>query len=196
MKRLAIVVLVGAMLSGCLESSAKSEAVSKEEKAIESIAVSSNTPDMAIKSWWSLKDANLRLSKALCFDNSKARAEVFTKLRSLAGRDIAVEQDCNLMSETYSRSIESVDIQSETMAIVTATIRNTTPPDDGAPFGSEEKAAKEKGSIYKYTLERSDAKSGWVIGKMSRKPYYSSSWDDVLNAPEPYNHKYVNDGNQ
>lgn len=193
MKRLALAVLAGIVLVGCLDRGADNPALSSALKQAADLKVSAVSPDMTVKSWWGLKDAAIKLDDELCRELVKSRAKLEEKTKEIAGDSIEYTMTCSDVSESYERTIESVDVQSDTRAIVTASIKNVTPPDPGASTDSSEQANKRKGSVFKYLLERQDASSGWKITKVTHMAFYSRSWDDVFKKKEPYNHVYVNE---
>lgn len=196
MKRLALVALAGIVLAGCFDNGNESSALSSAIKQASDVKVSAVSPDMAVKSWWALKDAAIKLDGELCRELVKSRASLEEKTKEIAGGVLEYAMTCPVTSESYERNIESVDVQSETRAIVTASIKNVTPPDPGASTDSGEQANKKKGSAFRYLLERPDASSGWKITKVSHMAFYSRSWDDAYKKKEPYNHIYVNEGYQ
>ncbi|HCN45043.1 MAG TPA: hypothetical protein DIT18_04775 [Pseudomonas sp.] len=193
MKRLALVVMAGSVLAGCLDKSSDNAALSRAIQQASDVKVSAVSPDMAVKSWWALKDAAIKLDNALCLELVKSRARLEEKTKQIAGDSIEYGMTCSDGAESYERTIESVDVQSDTRAIVTASIKNVTPADPGASTDSSEQANKKKGSAFKYVLERQDSSSEWKVSKVSYMAFYSRSWDDAFKKKEPYNHIYVNE---
>lgn len=193
MKRLALVVVAGTVLAGCFDKSGDNAALSTAIQQASDVKVSAVSPDMTVKSWWALKDAAIKLDDELCRELVKSRAKLEEKTKQIAGESIEYAMTCSDVLENYERTIESVDVQSDTRAIVTASIKNLTPPDPGASTDSSEQANKKKGSAFKYLLERQDSNSGWKITKVSYMAFYSRSWDDAFKRKEPYNHIYVNE---
>ncbi|RRV49589.1 hypothetical protein [Pseudomonas sp. p106] len=196
MKGMVLVGVASLALAGCFDKGETNTALSGAKKAVSEIKVSNVSPDMTVKSWWALKDAGIRLNDELCTELVKSRAELEEKTKAIADDELNFGTTCSTVTDRYERKIESVDVQSDTRAIVTALIKNTTPPDPGASLDSEEQANKEKGYAFKYLLERSDANSGWSISQVSKMAFYSRSWDDVYKKPKPYNHIYVNENDQ
>ena len=101
------------------------------------------------------------------------------------------EGECGLKPPSFDRQITKVEVQSETRAVVTARIKNVTPPEVGATLDDESRTAKEAGEPFQYLLERKDAKSGWKITKIASFPSYASDWKDVYEKPKPSNNRYV-----
>lgn len=192
MKRVLVVAAAAIVLAGCEKpQEQKPPARMAAEQAVGSLSSAQNSPDVTVKSWWKAKDAWEKIAQAQCENSNELMSSVQKNMETLAGPEIMTSIDCS-SSETYERKIEDVQVQSETRALVVARIKNTTPPDPGAPIDSEDQRLKDTGTLIRYTLERSDAKAGWKIVGASGKAGYSSTWDDILEKSEPYNYKYVN----
>lgn len=184
------------VLAGCNNEQAATSGSAQAAADVEKVVVGSNSPDVTVKSWWALKDAGLRLEDELCKEGQKSWVGVDKRLRALAGDEVDTSYRCLSKSPTYSRKIDSVDVQSETRAVVLATIKNTSPPDDRASTDSAEAAGKEKGSEFRYLLERKDSSSSWAITQVESRAFYSRSWEPELQRPRPSNQIYVDSGAQ
>lgn len=196
MKRVLVLVVAVLALSGCEKpQEPKPPARMSAEQAVGNLSSAQNSPDVTVKSWWKAKDAWVKIAQAQCENSNDLMLSVQNNMEAIAGPEIMTSIDC-ASEETYERKIEDVQVQSETRALVVARVKNSTPPDPGAPTDSEDQRLKDTGTVIRYTLERSDAKAGWKIVGASGKAGYSSTWDDILEKREPYNHKYVNTGLQ
>jgi hypothetical protein len=196
MKRILAVAVAAVVLAGCEKpQEQKPPARMAAEQAVESLSSAQNSPDITVKSWWSAKDAWVKVAMAQCESSGDLMKKIQNNMETLAGPEIKTSIDCNSV-EKYDRKIEDVQVQSDTRAVVQARVRNVTPPDPGADTDSEHQRIKDLGDQIRYVLERKDANDGWKIVGATSKPGWSSKWDDILKKPEPYNHRYVSDGLQ
>lgn len=196
MKRLMAVGLISVALSGCFERDPVDDGLSRSINAVSQIEVATNSPDVTVKSWWKIKDASAAVRTEICKSNQKEASKYFDKLSQLSANDLASRGDCLTKSPSFDRQILKVEIQSDTRSIVTARIKNTTPPEEGATLDESDKKAKEAGEPFQYLLERKDAQSGWKITKISSFPSYANDWQDVNEKPKPSNNRYVYGGFQ
>lgn len=191
MKRLMMVLVIPMALSGCFEKAPANEGLARSINAVGSIETANNSPDATVKSWWIVKDASAEVRIELCRNNLKLAEPFFEKLSQLSADSLLGKGECGKKPPSFDRQIKKVDIQSETRAVVTAHIKNVTPPEEGAVLDDDAKRYKEAGEPFQYLLERKDAKSGWKITKIASFPSYASDWKDVYEKPAPSNNRYV-----
>lgn len=196
MKRLILLSLVSAGLSGCFEKDPVDEGLAKAISAVTAIEVANNSPDITVKSWWKIRDASAAVRTEICKRNQKAASPYFDKLSGLAASDLADHPNCLSRDPSFDREIKKVDVQSETRAVVTAHIKNVTPPEEGATLDATDIKTKESGEQFQYLLERKNAQTSWKITKISSFSSYAGEWRDVNEKPKPSNNKYVYSGYQ
>lgn len=196
MKRFVAVSLTALTLAGCLEKGQQDEALLKAVNAVENTEVKRNSPDMTVKSWWRVKDAGVAMYIEECRARVKVEAPLFAKLSELSTPDIYNDRECSKAPDTYDRQITNVDVQSDTRAVVTAKIVNTTPPDEGAVLSDEDRKRKEAGDAYQYVLERKDSGSEWKIAQVSNMPSWSRDWEVLFKKPAPSSNRWVLDFQQ
>ena len=135
---------------------------------IESLLVQSSSPDQTVKSWWRYLDLVELENIASC--NKASAEQPPAHLRYLA--QIA---DSELLSyktpkaggcvlDSFSRDIDEVKTESETRAIVYATIRNATAVPPGAEADEQDKKWRTAGFKYKYLVERTNG--AWKISQV------------------------------
>lgn len=191
MKRFLAVSLSALALAGCLEKSEKNEGLAKAVSAIEKTEINRNSPDMTVKSWWRVKDAGIALYLEGCKERLKVEAPLYSKLSELSTPEIYTDRACSDVPDTYEREITNVDVQSDTRAVVTARISNTTPPEPGAELSDKDRKSKEAGDAYQYVLERKDSASGWKIAQVSTMATWSREWRSIFKKPEPSSNRWV-----
>lgn len=188
-------ILIGAvavmLLAGCLDENKRSDGLTSATKQTEGIQIAANSPDAAIKSWWAVKDAGMNLDREICFEYTKMKSAATDKLKSLASDDLPMGRDCFQDILSFDRKIAKVEVESDTRAVVLATIKNTTPPESGAEMSDSDRKAKESGERYRYTLERKDSASNWKISRIENYPSYARDWQDAYTKPKPSNNQYV-----
>ncbi|WP_095093834.1 hypothetical protein [Pseudomonas sp. Irchel 3A5] len=193
-------ILIGAValvaLAGCLDQDKRPAGlVSATEKA-KGLSVASNSPDAAVKSWWSVRDAAMDLDREICLEYQRMKSPITDKLKALSTADLPAREDCFLDQLNFDRKISKVEVESDTRAVVGAVIKNITPPEPGAVLDARDRQLKEAGERYRYTLERKDASGEWKISRIENFPSYSSNWRDSYSKPEPSNNRYVYEGYQ
>lgn len=191
MKRLMVMGVISVALSGCFEKGPTDGGLAKSLSTVGAIEAANNSPDITVKSWWRVKDASMAVRVEVCKNDLRLAATYFEKLAKLSSNDLYNSDSCALAPLSFDRQIAKVDVQSDTRAVVTAHIKNVTPPEDGAKFDTDDKKAKEAGEPFRYLLERNDAKSGWQITKIESFPSYARDWQDVSEKPVPSNNRYV-----
>lgn len=196
MKRFAAVSLAALAISGCLEKSQQDEGLAKAVAGIERSDVSANSPDVAVKSWWRVKDAGAVMYVEACKSLVKTEAPYLAKLSELSTPDIYSGRNCSKTPDTFDRQITKVEVQSDTRAIVMAQIRNTTPPDEGAVLSEDDKARKEAGEAFQYVLERNGIGEDWKIAKVSNMPSWARDWEVLFKKPKPSTNRWVYESQQ
>ncbi len=191
MQRLTIIGMAALALAGCFDKGPADEGLAKAVGVVSAIEAANNSPDVAVKSWWRIKDASAVIRIEVCKNNLKLAAPYFAKLSQLAEKQLISEGECEKTPLVFDRQITKVDVQSDTRAVVTAHVRNATPPEDGATLDAEAKKTKEAGEPFQYVLERPDTKSGWMITKISSFSSYTKDWRDAYPKAEPSDNRYV-----
>lgn len=144
-----------------------------------------STPDRAIKSYWATLDA-IRMTEhemglqvrshfreAAAPLNSLFTAEV---RRTREGRETAIE--------SFNRDIASVEVETESRAVIVATIRNTTPIPEGAELSRYDEERRRDGERYRYVLEREG--DGWLVAEVWAYRDYRKDWDKMIPSdPTP-----------
>lgn len=189
--RILIGALVVALLAGCIDRAERSEGLVNATKQIEGLQLVTNSPDATVKSWWAAKDAGVRLEREICFEYVSLQRPAIEKLSQLASSNISEARACRADPLLFDRQIAKVEVESDTRATVYALIKNITPPEPGASLDESDRKMKELGERFRYTLERKDSSSGWVISKVSSLPSYSNDWQDAYIKTVPSNNRYV-----
>ncbi|MEW5507056.1 hypothetical protein [Pseudomonas antarctica] len=191
MQRLIIIGVTALALAGCFDKEQAEGGLAKAVSAVGAIEAANNSPDVTVKSWWRVKDASAAIRIEVCKNNLKLAAPYFGKLSQLAEGQMIGEGECEKTPLVFDRQITKVEVQSDTRAVVTAHIKNATPPEDGAVLDADAKKGKEAGEPFQYVLEREDAKSGWKITKISSFSLYTKEWRDAYPKSEPSGNRYV-----
>lgn len=176
-------------LAGCLDEN-RPEGLINATKDAESVLIAANSPDAAVKSWWSVKDAGIRLDREICHEYMKMSEPTAKKLSELASDSFPFRDRCSV-THSYDRKIAKVEIESDTRAVVNAVIKNSEPPEPGAEFDESDKKAKENGERYRYTLERSNSAASWRISAIEHFPSYARDWEEAYSKQKPSNNRYV-----
>lgn len=128
------------------------------------------TPDKALKSYWATNDAIGDHARA-----TQHETEAQKRYRSLLKQVMMpglVKEPTASATEKFSRDIESVDVQSESRAVIIARIKNTSPIPLGADVEESDLEARRNGDRYKYVLEKTGA--DWKVAELWE-------WQDYLN---------------
>ncbi|WP_409313685.1 hypothetical protein [Pseudomonas putida] len=179
------------VLTGCIEKDAQSDGLEKSITSIKEVKINADSPDMTVKSWWRLRDAAIILDVENCKFYLRKAADYSAKVSQLSTDSVHTGPTCEGEPLTFDRQITNVDVQSDTRAVVTAQIKNTTPPEKGSTLESADKKAKEAGAPYRYILEREEASGPWKISKVLTMPSYADTWEEVFTAPLLLNHRWV-----
>ena len=191
MQRLILVGVTALALAGCFDKGQAEGGLAAAVSAVGTIEAANNSPDVTVKSWWRVKDASATIRIEVCKNNLKLAEPYFGKLSQLAEGEMIGKGECEKTPLVFDRQITKVEVQSDTRAVVTAHIKNATPPEDGAVLDAEAKKSKEDGEPFQYVLERQDTKSGWKITKISSFSSYTKDWRDAYPKDEPSNNRYV-----
>lgn len=188
--KLIVGALAVAMLAGCNDQAKNHEGLLKATKDVEALPISANSPDAAVKSWWAVKDAGIRLDRELCIEYMKMIAPTTEKLSKLAVESFPFRDQCSV-TQAYERKITKVEIQSDTRAVVNAVIKNVEPADAGAVLDDSDKKAKEAGEPFRYTLERGKSTDDWKIATIENFPSYARDWEETYPKPKPSSNRYI-----
>lgn len=101
-------------------------------------------------------------------------ADTVKKDLFVASESRAKSDDDVCRKQTYRREISKVDIQSDTRALVYATVQNSVPPTPGYVMDADDKRRKEQGLSLRYLLERSGADKPWKIAQLYAQESYCS----------------------
>lgn len=144
-----------------------------------------DTPDNSVKSWWNIYDyiEKLRFDKCKVNENSMREwMQINTQalLTSEAIARFALSTGCEI--ETWKRQIDEVKSESETRAVVFASVWRTSAVPASADKDEIEKS--KKGTKMKYVLEKSQGK--WLLTdvyRFSPKTSYSTeNWDRLYDG--------------
>lgn len=166
---LKLATVVVAMLGAC----SKTGVTPPEKHAHLTISVDLSTPDRAIKSYWAVRDSvrsnqHEVITQAM---DALARAEAQTievsegaLAKELVGRQYRLEM--------FARDILDVKVESESRAVITALIKNSTPIPAGTELTKYDEELRTKGERYRYVLEKVSA--GWRIVEIWQWDTYPS----------------------
>lgn len=149
-------------------------------------AADTSTPDRALKSYWALLDwvnANNHAVRKINRQNADYK-EGAAALKELAVPRIAGEEQAAYEAPlyVYSREIVTANVETESRAVIMATIKNATPLPAGVPLDAKAQEQREKGSPYKYVLEKDD--KGWKVAEVWESgpyPYRMQPSDNGLH---------------
>jgi hypothetical protein len=148
------------------------------------------SPDLAVKSWWKLRDIKEAADASHCkahqdlIKASKYLKQVREATTGLAQADQTTPYSCNV--STYSRDITSVKVESDTRAVVFATIKASTPIPAGVTPTNEQQVSRDRGFQYKYVLAR-EGKS-WKVEQIYQPSVISAEMQPVFTEGS---HAYV-----
>lgn len=170
-----------AVLVGCMNSSAPT---SNSRPKVQ-VRIENGSPDKAVKSWWLLRDLVAEESLQFCQlateQEQKSPARKFlsdiadgTALKRLTEK----QHECT--PTILSRDIKTVQVETETRAIVIANIKDVSPiPAGGVPDEHDQKY-RANGFNYKYLLEKGTG--GWKIAQIYEQDRYSTGGGDPWKA--------------
>ncbi|MFJ4397478.1 hypothetical protein [Pseudomonas sp. NPDC089396] len=191
MKFYLAVPVIAFALAGCIEKEAGDDGFAKAVSAVSEVKINAESPDMAVKSWWRLRDAEIALDNELCQYGLKRAKNYSQKVSELSTEEIFTGPRCPKSVMTFDRKITNVEVQSDTRAVVTAQITNTTAPEDGASLDYDDRKAKEQGDPFRYVLEREGKEGKWKISQVLNMPSYARKWEEVFKQPAPLNNRWV-----
>ncbi|MBV6304903.1 hypothetical protein KVP10_08385 [Candidimonas humi] len=170
------------------------------ESGIKPIEIHANSPDRAVKTWWDIQDANRAFEKSVCPELAPRSPRRIHAEAILRGEILSAAKRIDCSTEAYERSIVRVDIQSDTLAFVYATIKNVTAPDANATLSPKDKSDKESGEDIKYQLERDGASEDWkisqIFGRNAFATALSTKWSPLYHSRGPNGHIYVDEYSQ
>lgn len=143
-------------------------------------AVDRTTPDRAIKSYWAMRDYmdQVRIPDLLEYREREKSRE--SPLRALFSAEAVGESGPPSVS-IFRRDIESVSTETQTRAVVVTRIRNASPIPQGAQPTAAESEDREKGTLFKYVLDRRE--DGWLIAEVWEfERYGARGWSKLLPA--------------
>ena len=200
MKALFVALLVLVVLNGCERQNAKQAPpvpMLASNSAANSVSINAATPDLALKTWWKVLDANSEYGYVTCIKAAPDESPLSVNRDKILTGDVKIyfsHHGDRCSRETYSREIDEVKIESDTRATILATIKNSTPlPGD---VHLEEWQTKERtvGKKYKYLMERDSAQEGWKVSQVysyTEYPVNGSNWDTEYDLKYVDTHAFV-----
>jgi hypothetical protein len=150
-------------------SSCTKESVPEAQVARAQIDLS--TPDKALKSYWAVRDEN-RQRREVTY--SKIRGDLATEEKRLA--DVASSElwrrQVPSATETFTRDILDLKVESESRAVVAVNVRNSTPVPAGAELTKYDEERRRDGELYRYVLEK--GQRGWQVAEIWKWETYPS----------------------
>ena len=153
------------------------------------------SPDNFIKSWWAYMGYLSAVARAECREEADS-AELKAAIRyaqdaltpaAFVLAEAGSRRTCS--SNVLSREIESVKSESETRAVVLATIRNVTPIPTGAVVDKDQLKRRAEGRKFKYVLEKVEGR--WKLAQIYAGNEFGSStardpkWEPVFHKIQP-----------
>lgn len=141
------------------------------EPVVATVPVDLSTPDRALRSYWAVRDEIVRalwaIQRAVV---NKAVGDIQRAERQLPEVAVPAIVDnfkANIEpdpAETFSRDILEVKIESESRAVVSVVIKNTTPIPEGAVLTEFARELRRNGDRYRYVLE--NGATGWQVAEI------------------------------
>ena len=170
--RLMLLAIAGVLLFGCGRS----------------VRIDNSTPDLALKSWWRLLDADDDYAYRECLQKS-----------SESGGPVAVHQNEMLTGDAltvlsrgvtcvhrlYERTIDQVKMESDSRAWITATIKNVTPIPGDVHLSDSDRKERQSGDRFRYLLERDADGQPWKLSQSFRAFGVSDSDPDWTAEYDP-----------
>lgn len=173
-----LVIVFAALCASCGGAGEGASAPIASAKPAAPPAADLSTPDRGLRSYWALKDHVERTQRAI-------GGEVLAKMKAVRqplgtvtigeyARDLTEVSSSTL--ESFTRDIVEVKVESDSRAVILATVRNTTPVPAGAEapkkFMEQE---REKGERFRYILEKD--KDGWKVAEIwDWEEYITKGW--------------------
>ncbi|MEF9965272.1 MAG: hypothetical protein RR779_12955 [Comamonas sp.] len=151
-------------LSACQEDKPTTTTQAASKPTFTAPSVDISTPDKAVKSWWAVVDSkfNFHYEECRLAASAEQTALLQAQLRVATGAVKSyMQQDKECTLFTYDRRIDRVDMETESRALVVATIKNNTHPKAGQSISKLTVEAATVGVEYRYVLSRED--DGWRV---------------------------------
>ena len=173
-------------LIACQQEKPKATTQAATKPTFTAPSVDIATPDKAVKSWWALVDARASFKHQECTQapNAEQAALRQAQLRLSTGAVKSyLQQDPNCTLYTYDRRIDRVDMETESRALVVATIKNITRPKEGQSIAGNYAEGGTVGAEYRYVLSLED--DGWRVDDIFQ-------YDEVnkLMGRDPWKQEY------
>ncbi|MFE0843118.1 hypothetical protein [Achromobacter insolitus] len=174
MTKFAVLIALTFVLTGCTKDEETPWA--RLEAASTAPSVATNSPDATVKSWWHVLDTESELAYTTCKETRSLYRPADSARKKLLTEAVLKERSSDEVcsKQTYRREITNVDIQSDTRALVFASVQNSVPPTPGYVMDENDKRRKEKGLRLRYLLERSDREQPWKIAQLYADESYCS----------------------
>jgi hypothetical protein len=152
------------------------------------VQIELGTPDKALKSYWAVRDSVRGKMRELGIQIKEQIKAAEAQMNAVAEGSLLEYSNSRDAAplETFARDIIDVKVESESRAVVTAVIKNTTPIPVGAEVSKFDEERRRDGERYKYVLEKTQA--GWRVSEIwSWETYPSSDWKKMLpHDSKPY----------
>src|SRR5579875_1877887 len=188
--------LITLLLPMCLcACQGRDSAAATSRKTDGPIQVELGSPDLAVKTWWKIRDEIEAESSDSCakFSKEHEASETTNDTRLVTTGPAHVgQQPVPCAADTYSREIKEVKVESRTRAVVLANIKPSTPLPQGATPDSTDLQNRERGFPYKYVLSKIGR--DWKIEQIYRYENLGDGdpWRPVFaETPSPRIHSYV-----
>lgn len=124
------------------------------------------TPDRALKSYWAYVDWDLdrQAESSKQFLNSADYAERREVHEKVAVRAIVDDHKGTPLREIYQREILSATVETESRAVIAATIKNVTPLPQGMTLEPLDRKKRDDGQRFRYVMEREG--SNWKVAEI------------------------------
>ncbi|MDD2761926.1 MAG: hypothetical protein PHH11_16735 [Methylomonas sp.] len=137
------------------------------------LKIETKSPDTAVKSWWSMIDyeGKLKVDECVKYKDSyqKSEEQVYKSIQQITnGALLAYKtpKPLECKTEKFNREITEVKPETETRAVVYATIKNVTPVPEGAQPTADNVKKRKDGYKFKYVLEKDSG--GWKVVQVYR----------------------------
>lgn len=186
MKKATLAAVLSIALAACGTEGTPGAGATRSSAPTVSVQTDLSTPDKAIKSYWSTVDAVRVAEHAFSADKRPEYEALNAPLMDLFTADVRASMDRGMDEpDTFSRDIISIDVETESRAVVVARIRNTSPIPQGAELTRYDEDARRNGDQYKYVLEQDDEE--WRVAEIwEQRSYPEQHWEKLLPAdPKP-----------
>jgi hypothetical protein len=154
------------------------------------------TPDRALKTLWALSDQKRRdmcaaRAQIAASNSADARAAKTLLVGSTVRPDLttgaaatwfaSLEKASNrCVADDLQRQINEVKAESESRAVIFATVRNLTPIVEGATEYDFSKEQREKGWRYKYVFTKIEGR--WLLEEVYQMAAYDTEFDSMYDS--------------